>query len=109
MTRWLIDKRCHGLFVALPGINSHAKGFYKENIEDNSELTFSLFEEKGVLEAIRNMPDVASPDVISESISTKVGKPGDWLILYTDKGLFWLQYVIPPGEGFPISVAMFDN
>lgn len=109
MARWLRDKRCHGLFIALPGINSHAKGFYKENIEDNSELTFPIFEENEVLDAIRSMPSVASPEVISRSIPTEVGKPGDWLILYTNKGLFWLQYVVPPGEGIANSVAMFDT
>src|SRR4051812_6125114 len=26
MARWLKDQRCQGLFNALPGINSHAKG-----------------------------------------------------------------------------------
>jgi hypothetical protein len=108
ITRWLNDKRCHGLFVALPGINSHAKGFYKENIGGNSELTFPIFEEKEVLDAIRHRSDVASPEVISKSIPNEVGKAGDWLLLYTDKGLFWLQYVIPPGEGIAKSVALFD-
>ena len=109
MTRWLKDKRCHGLFIALPGINSHAKGFYRENIEGNSELTFPIFEEKEVLDAIIDTPDVVNPEFISKSIHNEVGKPGDWLLLYTDKGLFWLQYVIPPGEGIANSVAMFDK
>ena len=109
MTRWFMDKRCHGIFIALPDINSHAKGFYKDNIEDNAELSFSIFKEKEVLDAIIDTPDVVSPEVISKSIPNEVGKPGDWLLLYTDKGLFWLQYVIPPGEGIANSVAMFDT
>jgi len=109
MTRWLRDKRCHGLFIALPGINSYAKGFYRESIEGNSELTFPIFEESEVLDAIQSTSGVASPEVISRSIPTEVGKPGDWLILYTDKGLFWIQYVIPIGEGIANSVAVFDK
>ena len=109
MTRWFRDKRCHGIFIALPDINSHAKGFYKDNIEFNAELSFRVFKEKEVLDAIIDAPDVVSPDVISKFIPTEVGKPGDWLLLYTDNGLFWLQYVIPPGEGIANSVAMFDT
>ena len=34
MNRWLKDNRCQGLFIALPGLNSHAKGFYNE-IKEN--------------------------------------------------------------------------
>jgi hypothetical protein len=109
ITQWFDDERCHGLFVALPGVNSHAKGFYREKILNNSKLSFRVFEEKEVLDAIIDAPDVVSPEVISKSIPTEVGKPGDWLLLYTDKGLFWLQYVIPPGEGIANSVAMFDT
>ena len=109
ITQWFNDGRCHGLFVALPGINSHAKGFYREKILNNSKLSFRVFEEKEVLDAIIDTLGVASPEVISNSIPTEVGKPGDWLLLYTDKGLFWLQYVIPPGEGIANSVAMFDT
>ena len=52
MTRWLKEKRSQGLFIALPGINSHAKGFYRENIEVNKETTVCLFEEEKVLEVI---------------------------------------------------------
>jgi hypothetical protein len=109
ITQWFNDERCHGIFVALPGINSHAKGFYKEKILTNSKLSFRVFEEKEVLDAIIDTPDVVNPEFISKSIHNEVGKPGDWLLLYTDKGLFWLQYVIPPGEGIANSVAMFDK
>jgi len=109
ITQWFNDERCHGLFVALPGINSHAKGFYREKILNNSKLSFRVFEEKEVLDAIIDTPGVVSPEVIFNSIPTEVGKSGDWLLLYTDKGLFWLQYVIPPGEGIANSVAMFDT
>jgi hypothetical protein len=41
MTRWFKDKRCHGLFIALPNINSHANGFYNPSSSD-SHLNSSL-------------------------------------------------------------------
>ena len=42
MTQWWKDKRCQGLFVALPGVNSHALGFYRQDCEDNQEITLGL-------------------------------------------------------------------
>lgn len=109
MSRWFKDKRCHGLFIALPGINSHAKGFFKENIQYNSEISFSLFEKNEVIEAILNIPNVTTPDIISRYVLEEVGKPGDCLILYTDKDLFWVQYIIPPGECIAKNIAIFDK
>lgn len=108
MTRWHRDKRCHGLFIALPGVNSHAKGFYRENCETNPEFTVRLLEEEAVLEAIFAAQTVARPDAISRAIEKKMGTPGDWVLLYTDNGLFWVQYVIPAGAGIPRGVALFE-
>lgn len=47
--RWFKDPRCHGLFVALPAVNSHAKGFYRENCEANDRIVMRLLEEEQVL------------------------------------------------------------
>ncbi len=108
MARWRKDKRCQGLFIALPGVNSYAKGFYRENWEKDPEVTVCLYEEERVLEAILGTDSVATPDVISRVITKDLGTPGDWLVLYTDKGLFWVQYVIPLGAGIPSRIALFD-
>ncbi len=109
MALWLRDKRCQGLFIALPGINSHAKGFYRDNCEGKSEITVILMEEDKVLEAIFQTVASTTPDAISRAINTRMGTPGDWLVLYTDKGLFWVQYVIPPGGGIPRFIALFNS
>ena len=109
MAMWMKNKQSQGIFIALPGINSHAKGFYRENCEGNSEITVRLFEEKQVLEAIFQLETVAHPDEISRAISEEIGTPGDWILLYTDKGLFWLQYVIPPRGGIPRAIALFSS
>lgn len=108
MALWLRDKRCQGLFIALPGVNSHAKGFYRENCEGKSEITVRLLEEEQVLEAIFQTRSVTRPDAISRAIKKQMGTPGDWVLLYTDKGLFWIQYVIPLGGGIPSDIALFD-
>jgi hypothetical protein len=109
MAKWLKDKRSHGLFIALPGINSHAKGFYRENCELASEIIIRLSEEEQVLNAVFETETVVRPDIISRLISEDLGTPGDWHLLYTDKGLYWVQYVIPGGGGIPNSIALFDN
>lgn len=108
MTRWFKDKRSQGLFIAIPGINSHAKGFYRENCEQNSEITLQLIEEEQVLTAMYETQLVARPEVFKAAISQSLGTPGDSLVLYTDEGCFGVQYVIPPGVGVPDSIVLFD-
>ena len=63
MTRWLKNSHCHGLFVALPNLNTHAKGFYRENCEENQEITVNLFEEKMVLAALHELNICVGSDV----------------------------------------------
>lgn len=109
MTRWWKDHRCQGLFVALPGINPHAKGFYQDNCEGKTDFTIRLLEEDRVLETIVGLPKVASPDTIAHATPGNTGSPGDWTLLYCDRGLFWVQYIVPLGGGIPRSVALFDS
>ena len=88
--------------------NSHAKWFYREHCKRTSEVTVRLYEEENVLEALFGTQVFAKPETISRHISHDFGTPGDWFLLYTDKGLFWIQYVLLAGEGIPSSIALFD-
>ena len=108
MSRWLLDKRCQGLFIALPGINSYAKGFYRENCEQNKDITVRLMEEEEVLNAMYGTSLVSRPEVFREAIPTSVGTAGDTLIFYTDQGCFVGQCIIPIGVGVPNSISLFD-
>ncbi|MHA1588213.1 MAG: restriction endonuclease, partial [Candidatus Thorarchaeota archaeon] len=108
MAMWLRDKHCQGLFIALPGVNSHAKGFYHENCDGSLEITVRLLEEEQVLEAIFQTKGVMGPDDIARAIEKQMGTPGDRVLLYTDKGFFWIQYVIPPNGGIATGIALFD-
>lgn len=109
MTLWFKDNRCQGLFIALPGVNSHAKGFYEENLKTNARFTVRLYDEDQVLKTIIETDMTVRPEVISSFITEDMGTPGDWSLLYTDNGLFWVQYVIPLGSGIPSRVALFDS
>ncbi|MCB4791942.1 MAG: restriction endonuclease [Elusimicrobia bacterium] len=109
MAKWGKCKKTHGIFIAIPGLNSHAKGFYHESIEPNSEITLKLFEEEHVLDAIFDSGLIVGADVIAQKIPKEVGEAGDWNIIYSDKGYFWLQYVIKAGDVIPRYVALFDG
>lgn len=106
---WLKDKRCVGLFVAIPGINSHAKGYYLTHFKEGKEMTVRLLEEDAVLAALFKTNEVLPPDVLSKKIDGQIGKAGDWVLLFTDRGFFWIQYVIPVGETLANSFAIFDH
>lgn len=109
MTRWFKEKRSQGLFIALPSVNTHAKGFYQENIEVNKEITVRLFEEEDVLKVIFQTQKFLYPKNIVNFIPIDIGVLGDWLLLYTNQGMFWVQYIIPPDEAIPSKVAIFDD
>jgi len=108
MAMWRKDHRCQGLFVALPGINSHAKGFYNENCVGAKDITLQLLEETAVLDSIYGAEKVCRPTVIAGQVKPSTGTPGDWLLLYSDNGFFWVQYIIPPGGGVPTGIMLFD-
>ena len=108
-SRWFRDEHCHGLFVAIPGINSHAKAFYKENCEGNPRVTLKVLEEQQVLEAMYDSNIIVRPEAFSRVIDPEVAQLGDYAILYTERGCFGIQYVIPFGATLPNAVAIFDS
>ena len=79
MTRWLKDRRCHGLFIALPGVNSHAKGFYRDNCEENREITCRLIEEAQVLVLQRRFKE-GCPEIHEGRLGAWHGSA--WLVRY---------------------------
>jgi hypothetical protein len=108
MVKWHNNKQCHGLLIAVSGLDKDAGEFYRRHIASNPKITTHLYNEDEILQAVIDSPGVAKPSVIIGSIVSKLGKPGDWLLLYTPKGLFWVQYVIPPDKSIPSRVALFD-
>ena len=107
MTRWLKNNHSHGLFIVLPNLSSPAKGFYKENCS-NSSIVCKILEETEVINAIYQTGSVVTPDIVSRLITKDLGIPGDYFLLYTDKGYFWIQFIVPPGSGISRQFAVFD-
>ena len=107
MVRWHNDKQCHGLVIAVAGLDKAAGEFYHQHIADNPRITTRLFDEEQILQAIIDTPGVASTATITKSIAPKMGKPGDWRLLYTPKGIFWMQDVILQDQDIPGGVALF--
>jgi Restriction endonuclease len=109
MTKWFSDKRCHGLFIAIPALNSHAMGFYRDNCESNDRITIRLLQENQVLNALIESKIVISPDEISRKINHSMGTPGDKVLVCSDFGFFWLQYIVPTGSGIASKIQIFDS
>jgi hypothetical protein len=109
MAMWLKNNMCQGLFVALPGVNSHAKGFYRENCEANTSITVRLLQEPEVLDALTESGLVISGKEVEKRIRPESGTPGDKLLLCSDKGFFWLLYLIPIGAGIANKIQLFDS
>ncbi|MGD8448697.1 MAG: hypothetical protein PVF36_05650 [Desulfobacterales bacterium] len=108
MARWHTEKRCHGLFVAVPGIDPSAREFYRQHIQGNSQVTAILYEEAEVLKAISGIPEGVSPDAAAKRIPKNMGKPGECFLLYTEKGMFWVHPFASPGKKSPDRIVIFN-
>jgi len=83
--------------------------FLPTDSAEDPEITVRLLEEDSVLQFIFASQRVTQPEQIAQQIApADYGSPGDWLLLYTDHGLFWAFYVILPGSGIPRAIAIFD-
>jgi hypothetical protein len=109
MTRWHKDKRCHGLFIALPGVDRPAREFYREFIEGNPQVTALVYEEDQVLKAISRNPGSVDPDIAAKHIPQHMGKPGKFFLLYTEKGVYWVHPIISQGKKTPDRIAVFND
>ncbi len=109
MTLWWKNNRCQGLFVAIPGINSHAMGFYREHCSSNDRITMGLLQEPQVLDALVSNKTVMSGEEIGNRIDSSLGIPGDRLLVCSEKGFFWLQYIVPVGAGIASKIQLFDS
>jgi hypothetical protein len=109
MIKWHTDRRCHGLFIVLPGLDGLAMKFYREHIKNNTHITTFLYDEDDALKAISQLPRHMSPDRIAGRIPPDIGKPGEGILLYTEKGMFWACPIISHGKKTPDKIALFDG
>jgi len=109
MIKWHTDRRCHGLFIVLPGLDGAAIKFYREHIKSNTHVTTFLYNEDDALKAMSQMPGQVSPDQIAGRIHPDIGKPGEGILLYTEKGMFWVYPIISHGEKTPDKIALIDG
>lgn len=106
MARWRKDNRSRGLLVAIPSLNSHAKGFYRDNCEGATDITLSLLEQEAVVKAVLDAGLAVRPDALAKMVPVTIGTPGDQALLYTDHGIIWVQYILPVGGAIPDRYAL---
>ncbi len=109
MARWHKNNRCHGLFIALPGIDRSAGEFYREYIQGNPQITARLYEEDQILKAISRNPGSVDPNISAKHIPKNMGKPGKFFLLYTEKGVFWVHPITSHGKNTPDRIAIFND
>ena len=109
MSRWRKDSQANGIFIAIPGLNSSAKGFYNESIVSDKGIILKLFEEEAVIKAIFDSGIIVKEDVVKGKVKEDIGIPGDSNIIYSDRGIFWVQFVIAKGASLPEKVMLFDS
>jgi hypothetical protein len=109
MIKWHMDRRYHGLFIVLPGLDEAASKFYRKHIKNNTHVTTFLYDEDDVLKAMSRLPGHVSPDQIAGRIPPDIGKSGEGILLYTEKGIFWAYPIISRREKTPDKIALFDG
>lgn len=101
MAKWRKDNRSRGLFIAIPSLNSHARGFYNDNCEGATDTTVKLLEQEAVVRAVLEAGLAARPEELAKMVPQSVGTAGDQVLLYTDHGIIWVQYILPTGSAIP--------
>lgn len=109
MIKWHMDRRCHGLIIVLPGLDGAAGKFYREHIENNKHVTTFLYEEDDVLKAISEMPGHVEKDQLADQISPGKAETGPSMLLYTERGIFWVRPITSYGKKTPDKIALFDG
>ncbi len=107
-SRYLKDEHAQGLFIALPCVNGAVWAFHEENAA-SVKRSIEILEQDRVVELVV-AAGITVPEVLIESaVRPGHGSPGDRLMLYTDRGVFWAQYVIRPGDSTPTAALLLDQ
>jgi len=106
---WLKNNRTQGIFLAIPGLNTDAMGYYKENYQDNTKMKIMLLQEPDVVSLLIQSNTVVSEKEINGKVDISKADAGDTILICSDKGYFWLQFIIPNGIGIANAYQLFDG
>ncbi len=101
-------ERGQGLFVAIPGVNKQVWGFHKESVEA-SGIPIEIIEQERVAELIVAANLVVPEATVVAAVEARHGTPGDRLLLCTERGTFWAQYIIRSGASTPSAALLVDR
>lgn len=98
-----------GIFLTLSQLNQSAKGFFQEYFAGKNELI--LLEEPEILKYLYERNLVVIPDLIRERSENNFStfKTGDAALLYTDKGYYWLQFMVSEGNDVPEYICFMES
>jgi len=104
----LKNKKAQGVFVAIPRVNSHALGFIRDYL-GSTEVSFRLLQESDVIKALVESGSVVSHETILAHLVSSESSSGDAILACSDKGFFWIQYLIPKGGAISTAIQIFDG
>jgi hypothetical protein len=106
--RWHRDKSSKGLFIAVPGVNGAVWAFHRESVEPIEGSVVEIIEQDRVAELVVEAGLIVPGHAVEGQIAASEGSPGDRQLVFTDRGVFWAQFVLSPGMTTPSSIAVFD-
>lgn len=106
---WMKNPKAHGLFIAIPGLNPHAKGFYNETCKGNAQISVNVRSETEVVESLVSAGVLSAENVFRTAIPEHIGAAGESVILALDTGIVVAQRIVPKGSVFPSHYALFDS
>ena len=107
--RWRKNPKTHGIYLALPGINSPARGYVNEFNIGEAETRLVILEQDDVVRCLEEKQIIPLGGSISwHDMGPQGASPGDSVLLYTDRGYFWLQLLFRAGETAPSLAVVID-
>lgn len=110
MAKWLENEKSIGIFMGIPGINSHARGYYNQYIKNKKpRINCELYEKKEIIDFLLSDNSLINKNIISRIHIENEGNGllGDCELIYTEKGFFWIQFITPKGKFIASSYVLY--
>lgn len=103
------EPKVFGIFLTLSKLNTSAKGFYQEYFAKGGELI--LLEESDILNYLYDRNLLIKHNSVQKMCQDSFAtfNIGDAELLYTERGYFWLQYMISVNNDVPDYICLIDS
>jgi len=108
--KWEEDHRCHGIFVAVPGISSEAQGLVNEAKSKLKGVSLIILQQEDIISALEETRAVPpATQVRSHSMIPADAVAGDSVLVATEQGCYWIQLLLERGHTTPSMAFAVDG